>query len=435
MKKLIVETYGELRCFLVLWSTQSLSTLGSSMTSFAVVIWAFGQNGSALQTALLMVCSYAPYVLLSIFAGALSDRWDKKRTMLICDSVAALCTLAVLGLLTSGRLAVWHLYGINILNGLMNTVQQPASEVAVSLLCPLRHYQRASGLRSLSNSVVTLLTPILSTALLAFAGLKAVIFFDLATFCIAFLSLLLFVRIPAAKAERAENQKVFLSVKLGLRFLRDNRGIFHLILFLAIINFTASIYNAALPAMLLSRANGGELALGAVNAATGLAAMLGGVLATLLPAPRSRTRVICNCLLFSMSTENFFLAFGRSVPVWCAGAVLGWLFIPLMNANMEALLRVKIPLEMQGRVYSARNALQFFTIPLGYLCGGALVDLVFEPFMATRHGSIFAALFGSGKGTGAALLFFVIGVCGALSCLPFRFDRHIRSLDENAGRK
>ena len=69
---------SELHVFLILWSTQALSTLGSSMTNFALVIWSYQKTGSALTTALLSICSYAPYVLLSMFAGALSDKWDKK---------------------------------------------------------------------------------------------------------------------------------------------------------------------------------------------------------------------------------------------------------------------------------------------------------------------------------------------------------------------
>ena len=73
--------------FVLLWATQGLSTLGSSMTSYALVVWAYEQTGSALSTALLTICSYAPYVLCSIFAGALSDRWDKRRTMLACDTL------------------------------------------------------------------------------------------------------------------------------------------------------------------------------------------------------------------------------------------------------------------------------------------------------------------------------------------------------------
>ena len=86
---------------------------------------------------------------------------------------------------------------------------------------------------------------------------------------------------------------------------------------------------------------------------------------------------------------------------------------------------------MQGRVYSARNTLQFFTIPFGYLCGGVLVDRVFEPFMAAQPmGSLWVTLFGAGKGSGAAFLFLVIGILGALSCLPFRTDKNIWELEE-----
>lgn len=94
----------EMRSFLVPWFGHSFSALGSAMTAYALVIWSYGmgREGSALMIALLVVCSYAPYVLLSIFAGALSDRWNKKAVMLACDSVAALTTVAVLaGLGTS----------------------------------------------------------------------------------------------------------------------------------------------------------------------------------------------------------------------------------------------------------------------------------------------------------------------------------------------
>lgn len=102
--------------------------------------------------------------------------------------------------------------------------------------------------------------------------------------------------------------------------------------------------------------------------------------------------------------------------VWCVGAVLGWLPIPLMNANLDVLFRTHIPVEMQGRVYAARNSLQFFTIPLGYLLGGALIDTVFEPFMAVQTPkSLFCCLFGTGKGFGARFC----SLSSASSALPF----------------
>ena len=118
--------------------------------------------------------------------------------------------------------------------------------------------------------------------------------------------------------------------------------------------------------------------MGIFSTVTALATLIGSLLAVLLPAPKSRVRVVCGCLLVSMGTENFLLAFGRNLPTWCVGAALGWLLIPVMSANLDALMRLNIPDGMQGRVYAVRNALQFFTIPVGYVLGGALVALVGE---------------------------------------------------------
>ncbi|MDC7126977.1 MAG: MFS transporter [Spirochaetales bacterium] len=429
-------TLKDLRGFIILWSTQTLSALGSAMTNFALIIWSYTQSGSALTTALLAFCSYTPYIILSIFAGALSDRWNKKITMLVSDSFAALCTISVIILLVTGRIQIWYLYVINALNGLMNTVQQPASDVAVTLLTPKKYFHKIGGMRAFSNSLVTVLTPLLATALLALAGMRMVIIFDLLTFAIAFTALLFFVKIPQHQNDdnaegKAEPEKLLQAAKSGLTYLKHNRGILDLILLLAVINFIASIFYTALPAMILSKLENGEIALGLVNTFTGLATIAGSLFVTFMPAPKSRTRVILNSLLFSMCTENFILAVGNSLWLWCFGAVLGWLFIPVMNANMDVLFRQKIPVEIQGRVYSVRNTLQFFTIPLGYLCGGFLVDKVFEPFMAgLPSGHLLLSLFGTGKGSGAAFLFFVIGVVGVFACLPFRADKHILKLEE-----
>lgn len=423
---------GSLRPFLILWSTQSLSTLGSSMTAFALVLWSYQSQGSALFTALLSVCSYAPYVVMSIFAGALSDRWDKKRTMLFCDTLAALCTLVVLALAEHGALALWHLYLVNALSGLMNTVQQPAADVAVTLLTPREHFQRAGGLRSLSYSLNNMLSPALATGLYAFAGLRGVILFDLVTFCVAFLSLLLLIRLPSAPGQK-EAEPVLRSARAGLDYLRRERGVLDIILFLAAINLTASMYNAALPALALTRPWGGEHALGLVQSVSGTAMLAGSLAASLLPAPKSRVRVICNCLLLAMSTENFCLALGKNLPIWCVGAALGWAGIPIMNANLDVLVRGQVPVELQGRVFAARNTLQFFTIPVGYLLGGLLVDSLFEPLAARMEpGSLWALLFGLGKGSGAAGLFLVLGFLGVLTCLIFRRDRHIWSLEDKS---
>lgn len=428
MKK-YMETIREMKSYLLLWSTQSFSGLGSAMTSYALVIWSYTQKGSALMTALLMVSSYAPYVLFSIFAGALSDRWNKKAVMLVCDTVAALTTVVMLVLMRTDTLQIWHLYLINGMNGLMNTVQQPASEVAVTRLLPRKYYQRVGGMRYLASSLNSILTPIIATAVLGMAGMGAVVAFDLLTFAAAFLTLALAIRIPEGE-ETQGKEKILTAAREGLGYLHRERGIFGLILFLAAINLVASLYEAAFPAMILSREGGSEKALGMVNAVIGLATLAGSILASFMKTPKSRVRVICNSLLFSMSTENFLLALGRTPVVWCVGGFLGWIAIPLMNTNLDAIMRLRVPAHMQGRVYAVRNSLQFFTIPLGYFMGGLLVDRVFEPIMAWQvEGSILTELFGSGKGSGAAFFFFVIAFLGIAVCLVFRKNKDIWKLE------
>ena len=214
-----------LKNFLILWSTQSVSQLGSSITTFA-----------------LTICSYAPYVLMSIFAGALTDRLDKKKIMLVCDLFAVFCTIAVFALFRTNHLMVWHLYALNIISGLMNTVQQPASEVAMTLIIPEQYYQKTSALRSLSRSLISILNPLIATALYAFAGLNGVVAADVGSFIIAFTALLFFVSLPKSRSKRSEN--IFCLAKEGLRFLKRNPMILTLLLFLSGINLVSSAFDA-----------------------------------------------------------------------------------------------------------------------------------------------------------------------------------------------
>ncbi len=411
----------ELKTFLILWSTQSLSQLGSAMTGFALTLWLYEKTGSALQTALLAVCSYVPYVVMSIFAGALSDRWDKKKVMLVCDTLAACCSVTVLILLKADLLQPVHMYILNALTGLMNTVQQPASDVAMTMITPKKYYQKTSGLRSFSSSLVTILNPVLATALYAFAGIDIVIYVDLATFTIAFLALLFGVKLSMPERREEAGQESFLeTVKAGLVCLKENELVLVLILFLAGVNFVASAFDAVLPALILPRENGGETVLGIVTSCAGIAMLFGSLIVTALPAPKNRVRVIYLTMLFSLGTENFLLAFTELPVLWCMGQIIGWLLVPVMSANLDVILRTTIPVDMQGRVYSCRNTLQFFTIPIGLSLGGFMVDHFCEPVMAASSAQgMLVRLFGEGKGSGAAMMMFILGVLGVVICLGF----------------
>ncbi|MBO4788326.1 MAG: MFS transporter [Lachnospiraceae bacterium] len=406
----------DLKLFYILWSTQSLSQLGSAITAFALTLWIYEKTGSALSTATLTICTYAPYVIMSIFAGAITDRFDKKKTMLVCDLLAALMTVAVFVLYRTDTLALWHLYVINAISGLMNTVQQPASEVAYTLIVPKDYYQKTSGFQQLSRSLISIGNPLIAAAIYGLAGLDAAIAVDLLTFAVAFVALLLFVRLPEPSENAEKSDNVIKLAKEGLRFLKETPLILTIILFMAGVNLTASAFDAVLPALVIPRE--GNNVYGIVTAFAGVAMVAGSFLPMFLPKPKDRVRVIYLTMLFALGIENFLLAFSRSPVLWCVGQIVGWVFVPLMAANQNVIMRNVIPVELQGRVYACRNSLQFFTIPVGLFLGGFLVDKVCEPFMAAKSDSAFwTMLFGSGKGSGAALMMGILGVTGTVLCI------------------
>lgn len=409
---------NKLRDFYILWSTQSLSQLGSAVTAFALTLWLYEKTGSALSTAALRICTYAPYVVMSIFAGAISDKFDKKRTMLICDLLAALSTFSVFILYKADMLAVWHLYLINAISGLMNTVQQPASEVAYTMIIPKEYYQKTSGLQSLSRSLITIGNPIIASAVYGLAGLDAAIAIDLISFAIAFSALAFLIRIPEIPSEGEEKESVLQLAKEGLRYLKENPLILYVILFMSGVNFVASAFDAVLPAFIIPNPNGGNNVLGIVTSFSGVAMVMGSVIATVMPKPKDRVKVIYMTMFFSLATENFLLAFSGSPVMWCLGQLLGWIFVPVMGANQNVIMRNTIPAKLQGRVYACRNTLQFFTIPIGLLFGGVMVDNVCEPLMSGSLSDL-SIFFGSGKGSGAALMLFILGVMGTVMCILF----------------
>lgn len=410
-----IELY-ELKDFLILWSTQSVSQLGSSITAFALTLWLYEKTGSSLSTAALTICSYTPYVLMSIFSGVLTDRFDKKKTMLVCDVLAVFCTIVVLGLFNTNRLMVWHLYALNAISGLMNTVQQPASEVAMTLIIPEKYYQKTSGFRSLSRSLISMLNPLIATALYSFIGLNGVVAVDIGSFIVAFIALQFFIKIPKINSERKES--VFVLAKEGMGFLKDNPMVMMLIVFMAGVNLVASAFDATLPGYVLPNPKGGQSVLGIVTSCSGVAMIIGSLIVSVLPEPKNRVKVIYLTMLFSLGTENFLLAFCREPILWCVGQIIGWILVPVMDANLDVIFRSTIPVELQGRVYACRNTLQFFTIPIGLFLGGFMVDNICEPFMATYGNlSILNTLFGTGKGSGAALMMFILGVSGSMFCI------------------
>lgn len=427
------QPFSGMRNFLILWAGQSFSTLGTSMTNFALIIWAYQQKGTASSVAFLSVFSYLPSILFCFIAGTLADRWDKKRIMLCSDLVAALGTVTIFILHSTSTLRVEYLYGINFILSLMNAFQNPASYVAVSLITPKEHYVRANGLFSLSNSIMTILTPALATAVLSFAGIRAVFIIDLFTFVIAFCSLLFFIKLPATPVDPTAVKEGFArSCLAGLRFLRRHAPLLRIILFFSFINLLASMGgNGMVSVLILARTGGNQTALGWVTSAIGAGTLAGSVLVTFAKPAKRRTAVIFLACAVSFLLCDFLWALGRTLPVWVFAAFAGNLPLPFLSGNLTAIMRTHVPIHMQGRVFSARDTLQYSTIPLGYFLGGICADHVFEPLMRTASPvqQFLSALVGTGNGSGVAVIFLFSSVIGcAASVLAWRDPRY-RPLD------
>ena len=414
------------RDFLLFWGSQTLSALGTAMTDYALVIWVYNQQGTASSLSLLTLCSFLPTILFRFIAGTLADRWNKKRIMLICDWLAACGTAAVFVLHSFSALRIWQLYIINFLLSFMNAFQVPASQVATSLLVDPKHYARAGGLQAFAGSAVSILAPALGSMLLAFGGLPLVLTVDLVTFAIAFATLFFLIHLPEPEKAALKDHKPFWKdCTAGLVFLKEHSSLLRLILFFTAINFLAKIGNdGQMAAFVLARTNGNQQALGWVQAASSLGVMAGSLLMTWLkPASNRYAAVYLTCGLIFLFGD-LAQSLTAQVPIWVIAAFASYLTAAVMNVHLTVLMRESVPIDMQGRVFSARDTLQNGLIPLGLLAGGMLADHVFEPLMHSQTAvqQWLALLFGNGSGAGIALLFFLTGIAGMALSLAMLWD-------------
>ena len=108
------------------------------------------------------------------------------------------------------------------------------------------------------------------------------------------------------------------------------------------------------------------------------------------------------------------LSLSRNAVGWCVTAFLQYAFAAVMNVHWGTLMRSAVPLEMQGRVFSAKDTVQNCTIPLGLYLGGVLADGVFEPMMSGESAAkkYLLTIFGRGSGAGIAAMFFLVSITG-----------------------
>lgn len=420
--------------FCLIWSGQLASLLGTAMTRFALLIWAYQQTGEATTLALLGFFSFIPYILLSPVAGVVVDRVNRRWVMIGADLGAGLMTVAMLLLYMTGNLQIWHLYLAQGLSGAFEAFQLPAYGAAITMLVPKSHYAKANGMRSLADSASQVVAPFLAGILLTLIDIHGVMFIDVATFLIAVLMLCL-VRIPMPLGRSAEAEafgSIWREASFGFRYIFQRRGLLGLMLIFVGINLFATLtYFSILPAFILARTGNNELALATVQSALGIGGVAGGILVSLWGGSKRRIHGILTGAAFSFLLGDFLFGVGQSVPVWSLAAFLASFFIPFITAANQSIWQSKVAPDIQGRVFAAKGMLQPLSMPLGYLLAGPLADHLFEPAMMANGAlaGAFGWLVGTGPGAGMALMFICTSLLGLVMSLSGYLFPAIRNIE------
>jgi len=411
-----------MRAFTLVCTGQTFSLLGTGMTGFAFVIWAYLQTGQVTTLALAAFARFAPTVILSPLAGALVDRWNRKLTMMLSDLAAGVATIVLLLLYLPGALQVWHWYVAGAFQGAFDAFQWPAYSAAISTMIPKSQYGRASGMLSVAQSVSGVFSPIFAAALLGIfgvgAGLPVIMGIDIVTFVIA-VSILLAVHIPnpaASETGKKARGSLLSESVYGFRYIAARRSLLGLQLVFFLVNFLFPLGFTVLAPMILSRTGNAYVILGIVNSAAAVGGVAGGLALSLWGGPKRRVHGVLGGMALAGVLGSLLMGLGREVAVWSIAAFCSSFILPIINGSNQAIWQAKVAPDVQGKVFAARRLIAQVTAPAAIVIAGPLADRVFEPAMATG-GSLAGVLgwaVGTGPGAGMALMLVVFGALGAV---------------------
>jgi len=430
------ETYApkNMNTFFTIWIGQLISIIGSGLTGFGLSVWIFTQTGEATPFALNALFYNLPRIIFAPMAGSLADRYNRRRIMIITDTAAALTTVVAAALLFSGNLQIWHIYTITFLSSIFGSFQEPAYRASITMIVPKKDLARAGGIQQMGFATQSILIPLLAGVLYAAVGLKGVILIDFATYFFAIGALLL-VHIPQPKlttkvTEGGEKSSMWRDAVFGWKYLQKRPGLFGLLWYYAAVNFFLSLSGVLLGPMILSF--GSEVELGIGQMAGGAAMLIGGLIIGAWGGPKER-KIWGVILAIALSSLGYLIAGLRASIFFIAvGNFVILFFIPISAALSQAVWQIKVPPDIQGRVFSIRAMIAWSIIPLANLVAGPLADRLFEPLMlegGILANSVLGRLIGVGAGRGIGLVFIISAVFLLITSLIVFTSPRVRNLE------
>lgn len=425
------DNFREMRTFSIIWLGQCVSIVGSGLTRFALGLWVYQQTGSVTRFAFIALASILPHLLLSPLAGALVDRWDRRKAMILSDIGAGVSTFMIALLFFTHRLEVWHIYLATAMSAACGTFQWPAYTAAITLLVPKKNLGRANGMVQFGQAASEILTPILAGVLLVTIQMWGIILIDVTTFVFAVFTLLLVrIPLPATVSHPHKQHSLLHEAVYGWKYITARSGLLGLLLFFAIVNFLWGTVGALIVPMILNFTTADVL--GIIISVAGAGMFTGSLVMSLWGGPTRRIHGVLNFELFS---GFCFLLIGLRpyAPLVALGAFCAHFTIAVINGSNQAIWQSKVAPEVQGRVFAMQQMISHSLKPLAFLLAGVLADRVFEPLLAADGllAGTAGQIIGTGPGRGIACMFLIMGLMKVLVSFGAYLYPRIRLVEDD----
>ncbi len=358
--------------FLLVWGGQSVSLIGSGISSIAIIWWVFVETGSTVILATVAIAGTIPRVLAGPFAGAYVDRWDRRRIMMVLDGASGVAVVIGATAIFLGVLEIWHLYVLMAVLGLAAIFHATSLFASVPNIVHQEQLSRANSLMQISHSTSGVLGPALGGVLIVLLGVGPTLWIDGGTFLLASLTLLL-VRFfsPRSTSEKT----VLADIAVGFRFLRNAPPLLTMLLLFGAVNFLLVPLVILLPQVATVTLGLGPEGFGFLQASVAGGLLAGGLIFAVVKLQRGFGR---NVVLAVVLVGGGYVLFGLSevFPLSAAGLFTIGIAASLAGVCSSTVFQREVPLDLQGRVFSARMVLAMGLQPISLATVGIMAELI-----------------------------------------------------------
>jgi DHA3 family macrolide efflux protein-like MFS transporter len=419
-----------MRSFYLLLVAQAVSLVGTHVTGFSLSIWMYQETGSITLYGAVLLSSIVPGILVAPLGGVLTDRWNRRLTMLLAHAGGGVCALAMAIAYWTDSLTIQLIVPLLMLKSSFETITTLAFSASTAALVPRDRLDRANGLAQLGGGVAQIASPAMAGMLLPLIGVGGIFVIDLGSFVYAVV-VLAWLRMPDVKKAAAawRSPRAFLrEASAGLAYLRSQPALVGLAIIVSFVNFGISAVQFLFAPLVLSFAS--LRALGFASSLAGVGLVTGSVALSIWGGPRRRA----SGLLWFMAAQGSVLLLAVAKPslaLATIGAFGVFAILPFIAGGAQTLWQRTVPLELQGRAFAFRMMLEQTMLTLASVLAGPLSDWVFEPLMAPG-GALAGALgpiIGTGKGRGVAVLIALLGIAIIGASFLARLHRPLVGLD------